>query len=119
VERLSFRYGTNADRILGLVAAEADLGRPLGSTDAIVAEVRHAVTEDMAMTLTDVMVRRLGLSPWLRDGGLGLLDDVVPEIAGALGWDAARIGAEVDAYRRMVRANRAFASPDDASGGSD
>jgi glycerol-3-phosphate dehydrogenase len=107
-ERLAFRYGSNADRILSLVAGDARLGRVLGTTDAIVAEVRHAAVEDAAMTLSDVMVRRLGLSPWLPDGGLGFIDDVVGELAGPLGWDVGEGARQVEAYRGVVDANRAF-----------
>lgn len=119
VERLAFRYGTNADRVLDVVDLDAGLGRPLDRTDAIMAEVRHAATEDMAMTLTDVMVRRLGLSPWLRDGGLSFIDGVVGELANHLGWDDRRSKQEVAAYRRVLEANRAFAPQAAAMAGGD
>ncbi len=116
-ERLAFRYGTNADRIVDMVADDAALARPLGATDAIAAEVRHAALEEMAMTLTDVMVRRLGLSPWLRDGGLGMVDDVLSQLSGPLGWDEDRTNRESAEYGAMVAANRAFARPSARSQG--
>lgn len=119
IERLSFRYGANADRILDLVAGEPSLGRSLDTSDAIMAEVRHAAEEDMAMTLSDVMERRLGLASWLRDGGLSFTGEVSAELAGLLGWDGARIGQEVDAYRDTVTANRAFVAPETGSGGGE
>lgn len=109
VERLTFRYGTNADGILDLVERDPGLVRPLDGTSAIMAEVRHAVAEDMAMTLADVMVRRLGLSPWIRDGGISFVPGVVAEMADPLGWDQERSRQEVEAYRRLLEANRAFA----------
>ena len=70
-------------------------------TGAIAAEVPWAFHEEGARTLADVIARRTmtGLGP---DAGIGA-DVAAARIArDALGWDAAKVDAEVDAYRRWV-----------------
>jgi glycerol-3-phosphate dehydrogenase len=74
-------------------------------TGAIAAEVPWAYQEEGARTLADVIARRsmVGLGP---DAGIGA-DVAAAEIArGALGWDTAKVDAEVDAYRHWVRRYR-------------
>ncbi|MBO6835938.1 MAG: FAD-dependent oxidoreductase [Alphaproteobacteria bacterium] len=61
------------------------------------AEVVRSAREEIPLTLTDLMVRRLGLS-WTFSQGRGHARRVT-EIAGpVLGWDDARIDAETEAY---------------------
>ena len=70
-------------------------------TGAIAAEVPWAYHEEGARTLADVIARRTmtGLGP---DAGIGA-DIAAAKIArDTLDWDAARVDAEVDAYRRWV-----------------
>jgi glycerol-3-phosphate dehydrogenase len=66
------------------------------------AAVIHAIEEEMACTLADVVVRRL---PFGAAGYPG--DDVVlacgTVMAAARGWDAARLAAETDAVRALYK----------------
>jgi glycerol-3-phosphate dehydrogenase len=64
--------------------------------------VQFAVTEEMARTLADVMLRRtpLGLGPCL---GRDAVSEVARLMAPLLGWDEARIAAEVAAYEAILR----------------
>ncbi len=71
-------------------------------------EVSLAVGTEMAMTLEDVMVRRLGLFYEAADQGLAVAPKVAERMGSHLGWDAARQEAEVRAYRDLVAAHRAF-----------
>ena len=52
-------------------------------------------------TLLDLMFRRVNLG-WQVDLGLPHAEAVAREVAGILGWDDARIGEEVAAYRAFV-----------------
>jgi len=72
------------------------------------AEVDAAVEEEMAMTLADVMVRRLGLFYETRDQGLSVAPAVAARMARHLGWDAQRIRDEVRRYEELVRDHRRF-----------
>ncbi len=71
-------------------------------------EVTAAVEAEMAMTLEDVMVRRLGLFYEAGDQGLALAPVVAEQIASHLGWDQTRVVREVQAYRDLVAAHRGF-----------
>jgi len=72
------------------------------------AEVDIAVHEEMALTLTDVLVRRLGLFYETQNQAIEVAPDVASRMAKALGWDAERTAREVEAYRALVAEHRAF-----------
>ena len=78
-------------------------GRP-----SVWAQVDLAVTEEMAMTLSDVLVRRLGLFYEASDQAFDAAARVAVRMAGLLGWDADRTAREVEEYRALVQAHRAF-----------
>ena len=71
-------------------------------------DVDIAVECEMAMTLEDVMVRRLGLFYEAADQGLSAAPAVAGRIAKPLEWDAARAEREVQSYRRLVSEHTAF-----------
>ena len=72
------------------------------------AEADIAVDEEMALTLTDVLVRRLGLFYEAHDQAFDQAPEVAFRMAGLLGWDATRTAREVEEYRALVTAHRAF-----------
>src|SRR5437867_439816 len=71
-------------------------------------EVEIAVHEEMAMTLGDVLVRRLGLFYETPDQGMHVAGAVAERIGGILGWDSTRTGREIRAYEDLVRAHQGF-----------
>ncbi len=72
------------------------------------AEVDIAVGEEMALTLSDVLVRRLGLFYEAGDQALRAAPQVAGRMAGLLGWDAARVALEIRSYETLVRQHRRF-----------
>jgi glycerol-3-phosphate dehydrogenase len=101
VEHLLRVYGARAPEVLATASTPnlREIFDPL--TGAIAAEVPWAFHEDGARTLADVIARRTmtGLGP---DAGIGA-DVAAGRIArDTLGWDSAKVDAEVDAYRRWV-----------------
>jgi glycerol-3-phosphate dehydrogenase len=78
-------------------------GRP-----EIWAEIVHAVDREMAVRLTDMMIRRLHLFYEDSAQGLGAAPAIAARMAALLGWDDARRAAEIDAYQREVARSRAF-----------
>jgi glycerol-3-phosphate dehydrogenase len=66
------------------------------------AAVLHAVQDEMACTLADVVIRRLGLGAAAHPG-----DEAVARcgaiMARACGWNAARLAAEIEAVRDFYR----------------
>lgn len=88
----------------------ADRVRIVPTHPTIWAQVDLAVYEEMAMTLSDVMVRRLGLFYELPDQGLDAAPEVAARMEDLLGWEADRTADEIDEYLSFVMAHRAFRS---------
>jgi glycerol-3-phosphate dehydrogenase len=98
-ERALVAYGSEA----GAVVAEAT---GIGGDPAIawwIARLRHAVRVEMAMRLEDVLARRTSALLFTPDNGLGPVELLGAEMGRLLGWDGARIDAEVARYRGVVR----------------
>jgi glycerol-3-phosphate dehydrogenase len=102
-KHLALKFGTRATRLLDLVGQNPELAAPLvAGFSPIRAEVVYAVREEMAMTLEDVLARRIGLQllDWraAREaaGLTGLL------MASELGWDAEHTRIEVSRYAEKI-----------------
>ncbi|HEX5870757.1 MAG TPA: glycerol-3-phosphate dehydrogenase C-terminal domain-containing protein, partial [Longimicrobium sp.] len=110
-EHLARAYGEDAAAVLAAVRADAAMaGRLMEGHPYVWAEVAHAVGAEMAMTLDDVMTRRLHLFYEAADGGLAVAEQVARRMAAdpGIGWGGAEIAAQVDAYRATVEENRGF-----------
>jgi glycerol-3-phosphate dehydrogenase len=101
-------YGSEAPAVVNrakrnrvLLGAIAD-GRP-----EIRAEVEHVVEREMAMRLTDVLMRRLHLFWQAPDQGLAAAPAVARKLRELLGWDGERETAELAMYRDEVARARA------------
>lgn len=111
--QLLSRYGSALDELLALVDEDADLARSLAAAPVYLrAEVAYAVTHEGALHLEDVLLRRVPLRPETPDRGLAAASEVAGIMAPLLGWDAARITREVDAYRERVAAELAAEAED-------
>jgi len=92
-------------RFLGAPSARE---RILPSTPHVWAEVDIAMNEEMALTLADVLVRRLGLFYESPDQGAHAAAMVAERMGGVLGWDSLRMDREIRAYEDLVRAHQGF-----------
>ncbi len=100
-------YGSEAAAVANLAAREPALARPLLEGWPIIqAEVVHQARREMALTVSDVMVRRTHL--FHRDLRQGT--EATPAVAGLLarelGWDAGREAESLAAYLDEVRRMR-------------
>ena len=95
---LAHNHGTGYRAVLQQAAGEPALLRPLGSSRTLGAEVVHAVREEMAMTLADVVFRRTDLGTGGHPGDEALTD-CARLVAAEHGWDDARIRRELQAVR--------------------
>jgi len=103
-------YGSEAAAVLNLVERDRALGQPIvAGRPEVWAEVTHAVEREMALRLSDVLIRRLHLFYATRDQGVSAAGAVADRMAAALGWDATRRDAELSDYRTQVERSRAFA----------
>ncbi len=94
-------YGSKFGEVLSLASANpAKIPTPPGRQTVIAAQIVHAVRNEMAVTLSDVVARR---TPLAADGhpGRAALAGCAEIMATELGWDAARVSkeiAETEAY---------------------
>jgi glycerol-3-phosphate dehydrogenase len=96
--RLVARHGTEAPGIVAL-GGELDLLRPLvPGRPYLEAEVAWAVRHEFALSVDDVLSRRLRLSPELADRGATTAPRVAAIMGQELGWGEARRDRESDSY---------------------
>ena len=103
IERLTWLYGTQLDRILDYGSQAPEWLEPLHEgSRALRGEVRLAVEEEMALTVADVLDRRLALLLFSRDRGRAALEPVVEIMSELLGWDEERRSREREGYMTLV-----------------
>lgn len=103
-ERISWLYGRQTDSLIAYIEEDARWARPLASgSRAIAAEVRHAVEEEMALTLEDILDRRLALLIFSEDRGLGAAPEAAAVARDLLEWSEERRVAELTGYRRTAK----------------
>lgn len=99
-------YGGNGRALADIAQADPGAAQDLGVKHLTLAEVRYAIQEEMALTITDFFARRASVFYWTEDGGLSVADAVADEMARLLGWSAERRDEQLAAYREWVVANR-------------
>jgi glycerol-3-phosphate dehydrogenase len=105
-QRWLMYYGGNALRLAAIAQADPASAAPLGETAITLAEVRYAVQEEMAMTVTDFFTRRASIFYWSTDGGLSVAEQAAAEMGRLLGWDRSEQARQIETYRAWVAANR-------------
>ncbi|HET9085682.1 MAG TPA: glycerol-3-phosphate dehydrogenase/oxidase [Candidatus Limnocylindrales bacterium] len=107
--RLTARHGTEAPAIAAL-GAETDLLRPLvPGRPFLEAEVAWAVRNELALSVDDILSRRLRLSPELGEHRGEVASRVAEIMSRELGWTPMECERERDAY--LESAGREFGVP--------
>ncbi|NOS99136.1 MAG: glycerol-3-phosphate dehydrogenase/oxidase [Phycisphaerales bacterium] len=98
VHEIARLYGTRYPAVLDHL--ESDSGGAITRRRVIAAQVRYAIRHEMAMTLSDVVCRRTGLSAYgcPSDDELAYMADVM---ACECDWDGRRANDEIAATRRV------------------
>jgi glycerol-3-phosphate dehydrogenase len=107
--RLVDRHGTQARDVVALGRELGLLGRLVDGEDHLEVEVAWAARHELALSIDDVLARRMRLAHELPDRGAAIAPRVAAILAGELGWDETRQAAEVDAF--LATARREFAIP--------
>jgi glycerol-3-phosphate dehydrogenase len=99
LEELVRSYGSMYEDVLALASENRTLADPLAPGCAeLGAQVIHAVRQEMALHLDDVLFRRTGIGT-LGDPGDAALHRAADLMGDALGWDAAQRDAELQRAR--------------------
>jgi glycerol-3-phosphate dehydrogenase len=102
-------YGSESAAVLNLVERDRTLGQPIvAGCPEIRAEVVHAIEREMAMRLSDVLVRRLHLFYEAPGAAAAAAPAIAATMGALLGWDGGRVAAEVADYQRLAERGRAF-----------
>lgn len=97
---LDSRHGGDVDLIRRLIADDPSLGEPLvPGLPYLCAEAVHAVTNEMALSVDDVLTRRTRARLQDRRATLTAVDSVADLIAPYLGWNDEQRRASVAEYR--------------------
>lgn len=106
---LASTYGTRGVDVAALVKADPRLGaRLVPGRPELLAQVDFGVKEELARTVSDVLVRRTQLYYRDVDQGLGAADLVADRMAELLGWSESRRTEEVLTYQAEVGRSRAW-----------
>jgi len=101
--RLVEAHGSRWREVAALTAAEPALARRIvRELPYLLAEVVYAVEREMAMTLSDILVRRLHLAFEVADHGRSAARVATAILAGRLGWDNARARSEIARYEAEI-----------------
>jgi glycerol-3-phosphate dehydrogenase len=104
-EHLVHAYGDEGLEILDLIAERPALGeRLIPDLPYLRAEVVHACRAELALTLEDLLARRLHIAIEDRSRGLGVVAEVAALMAGEFGWSDEERAARLTAYDQYVRA---------------
>ena len=103
-EHLVRSYGSEWRDVWAIVGSNHALAANVSpGLPYIAAELVWAVESEMALTLADLLVRRLHVAFETHDHGLAAAPAVARVVAPLLGWNARRIEAELGRYGREVR----------------
>ncbi len=102
-DRLLRRYGGRAIEVVTEAGDDPALLTVIHEpTGAIAAELIHAVTHEFAITLTDVLARRVLLA-FEPGHGLESVDSAADLLAAHLGWDAEQRAAQIEEYHAWLQ----------------
>jgi glycerol-3-phosphate dehydrogenase len=96
-------YGRRGPEVRALLDADPSLAEPIcAHNPETLAQVAYAVEREQALTLADVLLRRLPAA-WSKCHALDGAERCAMVMARRLGWDDTRASTEVAAYERELR----------------
>ncbi|PKN71521.1 MAG: glycerol-3-phosphate dehydrogenase [Deltaproteobacteria bacterium HGW-Deltaproteobacteria-12] len=102
LEYLSRNYGTEYAAILELAREDSRLADTLNADGEILAQVTYAIRQEMALTLSDIVMRRTGIGT-LGNPGKEVLQKVAAIAARELNWDAGKIKQEISDVNNLLK----------------
>lgn len=104
VQRLFSIYGFGYQKISDLIFSDLEWGqRLIPELPYLKAEVLYSIKYEMAMTLEDIMVRRLHIFHEVQDQGVTVAGEIAKLAGLQLEWDSAEIGKQLTQYSERVK----------------
>jgi glycerol-3-phosphate dehydrogenase len=97
---LATSFGTRWRPVWSFIQAEGGTRRVVSELPYTVGEIRYCVSNELAVTLADLLIRRTHLAFETRDHGIDAAPRVAAAIAPLLGWDPTAQRRAVDEYAR-------------------
>jgi glycerol-3-phosphate dehydrogenase len=108
LETLVSLYGRNYRRVMELAGKEPGAAERLcPSNPDVVAQLHHAVNDELTVSLQDFLLRRTGIGT-SRCQGRDCAEGIAHRMAPLLGWSARRLDAELEAYQSQVARSQRF-----------
>ena len=107
--RLVARQGTEAPEVVALGRELGLLGRLVEGEDHLEVEVAWAARHELALSIDDVLARRMRIVHELPDRAAGIAPRVAAILGAEIGWDADRQSVEAETF--LSGARREFAIP--------
>jgi glycerol-3-phosphate dehydrogenase len=102
-EHLVYAYGTEWREVWAVVGSNHALAAQVApGLPYIVAELHWAVEHEMALSLADLLIRRLHVAFETRDHGMAAAPAVARVVAPLLGWHTDQIDGELARYGKEV-----------------
>ena len=102
-EHLVRMYGTGWRAVWTIVGSNTALSAPVVPTlPYIVAELHNAVEQEMALTLGDLLIRRLHVAFETRDHGIAAAPAAARAVGPLLDWSENDYAAQLAAYREEI-----------------
>ena len=102
-EHLVRLYGTAWRAVWTIVGSNTALSAPVVPTlPYIVAELHYAVEHEMALTLGDLLIRRLHVAYETRDHGIAAAPAAARAVGPLLGWSESDYTAQLSEYRSEI-----------------
>ena len=101
LEYLGRNYGNEFEPVLDIARHDRQLSEVLNDDGELLAQSVYAVRNEMARTLSDIVLRRTGICT-LGNPGAEKLEKVALRVAQELGWDAKRVDEEMAATQEAL-----------------
>ena len=109
IEHLNHAHGPEMGRVVEIAKREARLAQLIvDGLPYIWAEMQYSVEQEMALTVTDILERRMHILNESRDMGVGVASEVAMRLGDFLDWDKVEIERALRGYQEQVELASAF-----------
>ncbi len=109
IEHLNHAHGPEVGRVVEIAKRQARLAQTIiDGLPYIWAEVQYAIEQEMALTVIDILERRMHILNETRDMGVSVAPKVAARLGDFLDWDKAEIDRALRGYQEQVELASAF-----------